>query len=60
MAENHGSRHVIIVAPPRALGVLRPLLGTSTRNVLKAELTSDLVRHKVSEIERHLAALTPG
>lgn len=51
------SRHVIIVAPPRALGVLRPQLRAATREALAAEFDKDLAGRTTSEIERHLAKL---
>jgi protein required for attachment to host cells len=49
-------KSVIVVAPPRALGVLRQAYSQNLRNVLRAEIDKDLVRMPVSEIERRLAA----
>jgi protein required for attachment to host cells len=50
------AKSVIIVAPPRALGVLRQAYSQNLRNALRAEIDKDLVRMPVDEIERHLAA----
>jgi protein required for attachment to host cells len=50
------AKAVIMVAPPRALGVLRQAYSQSLRNVLRAEIDKDFVRMPVDEIEKHLAA----
>jgi len=50
------TKSIIIVAPPRALGVLRQAYSQNLRNALRAEIDKDLVRMPVDEIERHLAA----
>jgi len=50
------ARSVIMVAPPRALGVLRQAYSQSLRNVLRAEIDKDFVRMPVGEIEKRLAA----
>jgi protein required for attachment to host cells len=50
------AKSVIMVAPPRALGVLRQAYSQNLRNVLRAEIDKDLVRMPVDEIERRLAA----
>jgi protein required for attachment to host cells len=47
---------VIMVAPPRALGVLRQAYSQNLRNVLRAEIDKDFVRMPVDEIEKRLAA----
>jgi len=52
------ARHAVIVAPPRALAVLRDAIGAATREVLAAELAKDLVKLPTYEIERHLKAAT--
>lgn len=46
-----------LVAPPRALGILRQELGEATRAALAAEIAKDLVNHPVPEIEKQLAAM---
>jgi protein required for attachment to host cells len=51
------ARHVAIVAPPKALAVLRGAVAAPTREALVAELARDLVKLPTYEIERHLAAL---
>lgn len=52
-----GETHaVIMVAPPRALGVIRPLYTHAITKALVAELDRDLVKLPVYEIEKMLAA----
>ena len=50
------AKALIMVAPPRALGVLRRAYSSHVRASLRAEIDKDLVRLPVHEIERHLAA----
>ena len=50
------TKSLIIVAPPRALGVLRPVYSHKVRNAVRAEVDKDLVKHPVHEIEKHLTA----
>jgi protein required for attachment to host cells len=50
------TKSIIIVAPPRALGVLRQAYSSGLRGALKAEIDKDLVRMPVYEIEKKLAA----
>jgi protein required for attachment to host cells len=50
------TRSIIIVAPPRALGVLRQAYSGGLRGALKAEIDKDLVKMPVHEIEKKLAA----
>jgi len=45
---------VVLVAPPRALGVLRQNYSPRLRQALRAEVDKDLVRMPVHEIEKHL------
>jgi protein required for attachment to host cells len=47
---------IVIVAPPRALGVLRPAYSHDLRKALRSEIDKDLVKMPVHEIEKHLAA----
>lgn len=47
---------LIIVAPPRALGVLRQAYPNGLRGALKAEIDKDYVKMPVHEIEKKLAA----
>jgi protein required for attachment to host cells len=46
----------VIVAAPRALGVLRQAYSPQLRDAIRAEIHKDYVRLPVHEIERHLAA----
>jgi len=50
------AKSVIMVAPPRALGVLRQAYSQNLRNALRAEIDKDFVKMPVHEIEKHLAA----
>jgi protein required for attachment to host cells len=50
------TKAVILVAPPRALGVLRRSYSPRLRDALRAEIDKDLVKKPVHEIEKHLAA----
>jgi protein required for attachment to host cells len=45
---------LIMIAPPRALGVLRRAYSHNLRNALRAEIDKDFVRLPVHEIEKHL------
>jgi len=47
---------MIIVAPPRALGILRKAYSPSLRQAVRVEIDKDLVKVPVYEIEKHLAA----
>ncbi len=51
----HAVTSVVLVAPPRALGVLRRHLTPALQGAVTAEVAKDLVRMPTSEIERHLA-----
>jgi len=48
------TKAVIMVAPPRALGVLRKAYSPHLRGALRAEVDKDFVRMPVHEIEKHL------
>ena len=50
------AKFVIMVAPPRALGVLRQAYSQNLRKALRAEIDKDFVKMPVDEIEKHLAA----
>lgn len=47
---------LIVVAAPRALGVLRHAYSADVRAVLRGEVDKDFVKLPVHEIEKHLAA----
>jgi protein required for attachment to host cells len=49
-------KSLLIVAPPRALGVLRQSYSHEVRKALRGEIDKDFVKMPVHEIERHLAA----
>ena len=49
------AKSLIVVAPPRALGVLRHAYSHNLRAALRAEIDKDLVKLPVREIEKHLA-----
>ena len=46
---------MIIVAPPRALGVLRPAYSHTLKGAVRAEVDKDFVKMPVHEIEKHLS-----
>jgi protein required for attachment to host cells len=50
------TKSIVIVAPPRALGVLRQAYSNGLRGALKAEVDKDLIKMPVHEIEKKLAA----
>lgn len=50
------AKALILVAPPRALGVLRKAYSEKLRGALRAEVDKDYVKMPVHEIERHLLA----
>lgn len=52
----HGgaTKNLIIVAPPRALGVMRENYTPAIKNALREEIDKDLVKLPVDEIEKHL------
>ncbi len=45
-----------LIAPPRALGILRKQLSDATREVVAGELAHDYVKFPLEEIERRLIA----
>jgi protein required for attachment to host cells len=47
---------VVLVAPPRALGVIRQAATPKLRKAVRAEIEKDYVKMPVHEIEKHLAA----
>jgi protein required for attachment to host cells len=50
------TKSLVIAAPPRALGILRPLYTHGLREALRAEIDKDLVKLPLYEIEKHVAA----
>jgi protein required for attachment to host cells len=47
---------LVVVAPPRALGVLREVYSDPLRKALRGEIERDYVNLPIGQIERHLAA----
>jgi protein required for attachment to host cells len=47
-------KHIIIVAPPRALGVLRQAYSAPLRSAIRTEVLHDYVKLPVGEIEKRL------
>jgi protein required for attachment to host cells len=47
---------LVVVAPPKALGILRGRFSTALRKVLAGEISRDLVKIPTAEVERMLAA----
>jgi protein required for attachment to host cells len=49
-------KSLILVAPPRALGMIRHAYSHALRGAIRTEIDKDLVKHPVHDIERHLTA----
>jgi protein required for attachment to host cells len=50
-------KSLIIVAPPRALGIIRPLYSHALKHAVRAEVDKDFVKMPVYEIEKHLTGV---
>ncbi|HEY4981777.1 MAG TPA: host attachment protein [Pseudolabrys sp.] len=48
------TKSLIVVAPPRALGMIRPAYSHALRGAVRAEIDKDLVKQPVHQIEKHL------
>jgi len=59
-AGEHRIRHLIVVAPSRALGMLRAALSPAVRGTVAAEVDKDYVKMPLYEIEKHLAKALAG
>ncbi|WP_454287593.1 baeRF12 domain-containing protein [Rhizobium arsenicireducens] len=57
LVESREIKAMILVAPPKALGILRAEFASLPEGIIRAEIDKDLVKLTVSEIEKHLAAL---
>jgi protein required for attachment to host cells len=53
-ARDREIKSLILIAPARALGMIRPALSASTRHVMVAELDKDYVKLPIHEIEKSL------
>jgi protein required for attachment to host cells len=49
-------KSIVLVAPPRALGMLRPAYSSALRSAVRLEIDKDLVKLPVHEIEKRLTA----
>jgi protein required for attachment to host cells len=49
-------KSLVVVAPPRALGLLRQAYSKHVQQALRGEIDKDLVKMPVHEIEQHLTA----
>ncbi|MFN3655777.1 MAG: host attachment protein [Pseudolabrys sp.] len=49
------TKSVVMVAPPRALGMLRPVYSHALKTALRAEVDKDYVKMPVHEIEKRLS-----
>jgi protein required for attachment to host cells len=49
-------KSMILVAPPRALGMIRHAYSQALRGAIRSEIDKDLVKHPVHDIEKHLTA----
>ena len=56
LAASDRDRHFIVIAPPRALGVIRKCYTPAFRSALQAEIGQDWVHLPVKEIENRLGA----
>src|SRR5689334_10248566 len=50
------TKSMIVVAPPRALGILRQAYSPQLKQAVREEIDKDYVKMPVHEIERHLVA----
>ena len=48
------TKSLIMVAPPRALGMIRPAYSHALKGAVRAEVDKDFVKMPVHEIEKHL------
>ncbi|MGR7994198.1 MULTISPECIES: host attachment protein [unclassified Xanthobacter] len=55
LVESGEVKRILLVAPPRALGVLREALPAAVRPLVSGEVAKDLVKMPVDEIERLIA-----
>jgi len=51
---------LILAAPPKVLGRMRPVLSAKVADLLAAEVASDLTGQPVDRIEQHLAKALAG
>jgi protein required for attachment to host cells len=56
LVQEKEATRIVLVAPPRALGTLRPNLSADAQAAIAAEIPKDLTNFPIDQIERHLAA----
>lgn len=49
------TRDLVIIAPPRALGMLREAYSPTVRTALRGEINKDYIKMPIRDIEAHLA-----
>jgi protein required for attachment to host cells len=55
IALHQHAKSLVLVAPPRALGILREHLSVAASDLVVAEIAKDLTKHPMADIERLLA-----
>jgi protein required for attachment to host cells len=55
LVEAEKAHAVIVVAPPKALGILRPHFSPAVKAAIKGEIGKDIAHLPTDEIEKHLA-----
>jgi protein required for attachment to host cells len=50
------TKHLVLIAPPKALGIVREALTPAARAIITAEIHKDLVHLPIGTIEAHLTA----
>ena len=55
LVRDQAARQIVLVAPPKALGTLRPKLSADAQAAITAEVSKDLTNFPIDQIERHLA-----
>jgi protein required for attachment to host cells len=56
LVHQKNAKRIVLVAPPKALGSIRPNLSSDVQAAITAEVAKDLTNFPVDQIERHLAA----
>jgi protein required for attachment to host cells len=51
------TKSLIVVAPPRALGMIRPAYSHAVKDAVRTEVDKDLVKMPVHQIEKHLTGV---
>ena len=51
------AKSLIVVAPPRALGMIRPAYSQTLKGAVRAEVDKDFVKMPLHEIARHLTGV---